>query len=53
VLFGTDAPCCDIKLEIMKVELAGLTPSQEQLVMCENYARLMDLPLEGENDGDR
>ena len=53
VLFGTDAPCCDIKLEIMKVKLAGLKPHEEQLVMCENYARLMDLPMEDETDGDR
>lgn len=44
VLFGTDAPCCDIRLEILKVKLAGLTPAQEQLIMCDNYARLMGIP---------
>jgi len=45
VLFGTDAPCCDYHLEILKIKLAGLTPEQERLVMYENYARLMDIPL--------
>ncbi len=46
VLFGTDAPCCDIRLEIMKVKLAQLTPEQESLVFCENYARMMNIPVE-------
>jgi len=46
VLFGTDAPCCDIRLEIKKVKLAGLKPDQERLVMSENYAKLMAIPLE-------
>ena len=46
VLFGTDAPCCDIRLEIMKVKLAGLTPEQEQLVMCDNYAKIMGISVE-------
>jgi predicted TIM-barrel fold metal-dependent hydrolase len=45
VLFGTDAPCCDIRLEILKVKLAGLTPEQEELVMYKNYAKMMDIPL--------
>jgi hypothetical protein len=47
VLFGTDAPCCDIRLELLKVKLAGLSPHEERLVMCENYARMMGIPLEG------
>ena len=46
VLFGTDAPCCDIHLEIMKVKLAGLTAEQEALVMYKNYAKMMNLPVE-------
>lgn len=46
VLFGTDAPCCDIRLEIMKVKLAELTPDQERLVMYENFARLMGIQIE-------
>ena len=47
VLFGTDAPACDIRLEILKVKLAGLTPEQESQVMYKNYARMMGIPLEG------
>jgi uncharacterized protein len=43
VLFGSDAPCCDIRLEILKVKLADLTPEQEQLVMCDNYAKIMGI----------
>jgi hypothetical protein len=46
VLFGTDAPCCDIKLEIMKVKLAGLTQEQEALVMYKNYAKMMNISFE-------
>lgn len=46
VLFGTDAPCCDIRLEILKVKLAGLAPEQERLVMWANYARMMNIPVE-------
>jgi predicted TIM-barrel fold metal-dependent hydrolase len=49
VLFGTDAPCCDILLEIKKIKLARLTPAEERLVMGENYARLMGISLEDEN----
>jgi hypothetical protein len=47
VLFGTDAPCCDIQLEIKKVELAGLSEDEMKLVMAENYAALMDIDIEG------
>ena len=46
VLWGTDAPCCSIEHEIKKVELAGLTESQQQLLFAENYARLMGIDLE-------
>lgn len=46
VLWGTDAPCCDIRHEIKKVELAGLTEKQQNLLFHENYARLMDIRLE-------
>ncbi|MDY6846697.1 MAG: amidohydrolase family protein [Chloroflexota bacterium] len=49
VLFGTDAPCCDIKVEIRKVELAGLSQEEERLVFFENYANLMGIELP---DGD-
>lgn len=44
VLFGSDAPCCDYRLEIKKVQLAGLTPGEEKLVFWENYARMMGIP---------
>ena len=50
VLFGTDAPCCDIGLEIMKVKLAKLTDSEERLVMGLNYSRLMNIPWEDDGD---
>jgi predicted TIM-barrel fold metal-dependent hydrolase len=46
VLWGTDAPCCDIGHEIKKVELAGLTEQQQRLLFAENYARLMGINLE-------
>ncbi len=46
VLWGTDAPCCDIGHEILKVELAGLTDAQKQMLFAENYARLMGIDLE-------
>jgi predicted TIM-barrel fold metal-dependent hydrolase len=46
VLWGTDAPCCDIRHEIRKVELAGITESQMQLLFAENYSRLMGINLE-------
>jgi hypothetical protein len=46
VLFGSDAPCCDIRLEILKVELAGLSLEQEQLVMWKNYAQMMGIDTE-------
>ncbi len=48
VLFGTDAPCCDIKLEIRKVELAGLSQEEKELVFSRNYARLMNIPISDE-----
>jgi predicted TIM-barrel fold metal-dependent hydrolase len=50
VLWGTDAPCCDIRHEIRKVELAGLTETQQQLLFSENYARLMGINLEAFRD---
>ena len=46
VLFGSDAPCCDYRLEIMKVKLCQFTPEQEQLIFYQNYARLMNINLE-------
>jgi hypothetical protein len=51
VLWGTDAPCCDIGHEIRKVELAGLTAGQERQLFCENFARLMGIPLEADDAG--
>jgi len=46
VLWGTDAPCCDILHEIKKIELAGLNEKQQQLIFAENYAHLMGINLE-------
>jgi predicted TIM-barrel fold metal-dependent hydrolase len=48
VLFGTDAPCCDIRLELKKIELAGLSSEEAYLVLCGNFARLMNIPTERE-----
>jgi predicted TIM-barrel fold metal-dependent hydrolase len=45
VLFGTDAPCCDIRLELLKIERAGLTAEQEECVLYRNYAALMGITL--------
>jgi predicted TIM-barrel fold metal-dependent hydrolase len=50
VMWGTDAPCCDIGHEIKKVELAGLTEKQQRLLFSENYARLMGINLEAFHD---
>jgi len=50
VLWGTDAPCCDIGHEIKKVELAHLTVEQQRLIFAENYARLMGINLETFHD---
>jgi len=48
VLFGTDAPCCDMRLELKKVDLADLTPDDYQKVLYRNYASLMDIPIPGD-----
>ena len=50
VLFGSDAPCCDIRLELEKVELAGLTLEEKKKVLFQNYARLMDIKIPGGPD---
>jgi predicted TIM-barrel fold metal-dependent hydrolase len=46
VMWGTDAPCCDILHEIKKVEMAGFTEQQQRLLFGENLARLMGINLE-------
>ena len=46
VLWGTDAPCCDIDLEIKKVHLAELSKEEEELLFYKNYAELMNISLE-------
>jgi predicted TIM-barrel fold metal-dependent hydrolase len=45
VLFGSDGPAIDMGLEILKVKLARLSPEQERLVLCGNYARLMGIDV--------
>lgn len=42
VLFGSDGPGCNPTLEVEKVRLAGLTPADEELVLGQNIARLLD-----------
>lgn len=46
VVFGTDMPAMHPRVERKKLELAGLTKAQEELVAFRNIARLMRLPLE-------
>ncbi|MDR3574371.1 MAG: amidohydrolase family protein [Anaerolineaceae bacterium] len=46
VLWGTDAPCCDIGHEILKVRLAGFSEEVQQMLFAGNYARLMGIELE-------
>lgn len=43
VLFGSDGPGCNPRLELHKVRLAGLTPADEELVMGGNAARLLSV----------
>jgi predicted TIM-barrel fold metal-dependent hydrolase len=49
VLWGTDAPCCDIGHEILKVKLAGLTIDQQCKLFYENFASLLAIPLEADH----
>lgn len=43
VLFGSDGPGCNPRLELDKVRLAGLTSADEKLVMGDNAARLLSV----------
>lgn len=43
VLFGSDGPGCNPRLELHKVRLAGLTPADEELVTGGNAARLLSV----------
>ena len=49
VLWGTDAPCCDIGHEILKVKLAKLTLDQQCKLFYENFASLLAIPLEADH----
>jgi predicted TIM-barrel fold metal-dependent hydrolase len=42
VLFGSDGPGCNPKLELRKLEYAGLTEGQERLVLHENITSILD-----------
>lgn len=42
VLFGSDGPGCNPALELKKLELAGLTERELDLVLSENMRRLLD-----------
>lgn len=53
VLFGSDAPCCDLRHEIMKVQMCEFSEEQERLIFSENYARLLGLSLEEQDTDDR
>jgi len=41
VLFASDGPGCNPKLEVHKVKLAGLSPAEEDLVFAGNIQRLL------------
>jgi hypothetical protein len=43
VVFGTDMPAMHPRVELKKVELAGLTPDERELICHRNIARLMSL----------
>ena len=45
VVFGTDMPAMHPRVELKKIQLAGLDRAQEELVCWRNIARLMDLPV--------
>lgn len=45
VVFGTDMPAIHPKVERYKLDHAGLTPDQKELVCSRNIARLMGLKL--------
>ena len=45
VIFASDGPGCDPRLEVEKVRLAGLTPDQERQVLGESFLRILgELP---------
>jgi predicted TIM-barrel fold metal-dependent hydrolase len=44
VVFGTDMPAMHPRVERKKLELAGLTPEQLELICWRNISRLMRLP---------
>jgi predicted TIM-barrel fold metal-dependent hydrolase len=52
VLFGTDAPCCDARLELLKIELAGLSSHESQRVLGENFAELVGIKKKRGDDAD-
>src|SRR5437660_126543 len=42
VIFASDGPGCDPRIEVEKVRMAGLTDDQEQLVFADNIQALLD-----------
>lgn len=42
VLYGSDAPCCDITLEIEKVRLAGLSQEEENFLYWKNISMIFE-----------
>jgi predicted TIM-barrel fold metal-dependent hydrolase len=42
VLFASDGPGCDPRLEVYKVELAGLKKSEEKLIFSDNILEILD-----------
>lgn len=42
VLFASDGPGCDPKIELEKIKISGLTKDEEKLVMGENIQKILD-----------
>ena len=42
VIYASDGPGCDPRIEVEKVRIAGLTPADEELVFAGNIQRILD-----------
>ena len=47
VIYGSDMPPANPKVELKKIEVLDLTDAQREKVLCENIAGLLDLNVEG------
>lgn len=42
VLFASDGPGCNPRIEVQKIKMAGLTPEEEEAVFYKNIKRILD-----------